>query len=60
MLHSYPCSPSRYVKERVNKVPFPASEVLSKAERLDCKEKGVMVLVDVLLDGDDIMARLKT
>ena len=49
-----------YVQERVAQVPFPASEVLGKAERLDCKEKGIMVLADVLLDGDDILARLKT
>eukprot|EP00730_Choanoeca_flexa_P018661 TRINITY_DN9086_c0_g1_i2.p1 TRINITY_DN9086_c0_g1~~TRINITY_DN9086_c0_g1_i2.p1 ORF type:complete len:432 (+),score=152.60 TRINITY_DN9086_c0_g1_i2:233-1528(+) len=50
----------KYVNERVNKVPFPASEVLGKAERLDCKEKGVMVLADVLLNDEDVVGRLKT
>ena len=49
----------QYLQDRAQQQPFPATDVLNKAERLDCKEKGIMVLADVLLNSEDILARIK-
>lgn len=49
----------RYVEERCDQAKFPSKDVLAMAERLECKEKGVMVLVELLLDDDDILVNIK-
>lgn len=49
----------QYVEERRNQEKFPAKDVLAMAERLECKEKGVMVLVELLLDDDEILVNIK-
>jgi len=49
----------QYVEERRSQDKFPAKDVLAMAERLECKEKGVMVLVELLLDDDEILVNIK-
>lgn len=51
-----------FVEERANKTPFPSKEVLLEAERLDCKEKGVMTIAEFLWKTDsakDLLRCLK-
>jgi translation initiation factor 5 len=38
----------KYVLARMGEDKFPAKEVVAEADRLDCKDKGVMVLVGTL------------
>lgn len=48
-----------FVQARASQNKFPAKEVVVEAERLDVKDKGVMVLVEILLDvenTDDLIA----
>lgn len=50
-----------FVQARLNEPKLPAKDIIVEAERLDVKDKGVMVLVELLLDTDaDIVARAKT
>ena len=46
------------LKARAALTPFPIRDVLGEAERLDCKEKGVISLAGLLLDDDNIVARI--
>lgn len=48
----------QFVSARLGQKTFPAKEVLAEADRLDVKERGVMVLVDRLWTGD-VIARTK-
>eukprot|EP00051_Salpingoeca_urceolata_P004621 m.66389 g.66389 ORF g.66389 m.66389 type:complete len:435 (+) comp13748_c0_seq2:447-1751(+) len=51
-----------YVEEQSKKKPFPSKEVLAEGERLDCKEKGVMILVEFLWtsqSAEDLMRNMK-
>ncbi|EDQ90180.1 uncharacterized protein MONBRDRAFT_32075 [Monosiga brevicollis MX1] len=50
----------KFLKEKASEDKFPAREVLQKAELLDCKEKGIMALTEVLLDREDLVNVLKT
>lgn len=51
---------SKYCEERVSLAKFPAKEVVGEAERLECKDKGTMVLVGVLITkADDVFASFK-
>lgn len=47
-----------FVKDAKTKAKFPAKEVLGQATRLECKEKGVLVLADLLLNEDDIVGAI--
>lgn len=50
----------KYVTARINDTKFPAKEVVGEAERLECKEKGVMVVVEQLLSSaPDVLAAAK-
>lgn len=49
-----------YVEERKDLAKFPAKEIIGEAERLDCKDKGVTCLVQLLWANDDPMAAMKT
>jgi len=48
-----------FVTARMHLPKFPSKEIVLEAERLDCKEKGCMVLVEHLLDVKDVKAALK-
>eukprot|EP00049_Salpingoeca_infusionum_P023586 m.12963 g.12963 ORF g.12963 m.12963 type:complete len:440 (+) comp5884_c0_seq1:309-1628(+) len=48
-----------YVIEHRDDAEFPEEQINSKAELLDCKEKGTMVLVDALLNQEDVVPPLK-
>ena len=48
-----------FVVEKSKMAKLPAKEVIGEAERLEVKEKGVMVLISVLWDTDDIPAAMK-
>lgn len=49
-----------FVSANVGDAKF-GSKVVAEAERLDCKEKGIMVLVDILLNSDtEFVSRAKT
>mmetsp|Transcript_17411 Transcript_17411/g.45467 ORF Transcript_17411/g.45467 Transcript_17411/m.45467 type:complete len:449 (-) Transcript_17411:128-1474(-) len=39
--------------------PFPATAVVAEAQRLDCKERGVKVLVGLLMKDGDVLTNLK-
>ena len=47
-----------YISERLKLPKLPQKEVIKEAERLDCKEKGTMVLVQGLLLEGDVLATL--
>lgn len=50
-----------FVRNRLKLPKLPAKEIVGEAERLDCKEKGVTVMVELLLGGtDDVVKMLKT
>lgn len=48
-----------FVVEKSKMAKLPAKEVLGEAERLEVKEKGIMVLVSVLWDTGDVPAAMK-
>lgn len=48
-----------FVKERVGKDPYPAKEVLDKAQVLDVMDASGVVLVEVLLDQDNFIPLLR-
>jgi len=49
----------RYVEERQNLPKLPAKEIIGEAERLDCKDKGVTVLVQCLWAVDEPLVAMK-
>jgi translation initiation factor 5 len=50
----------KYVEARVGDAKFPAKDVIGEADRLECKEKGVMVVVELLLSkADDVFVAIK-
>ncbi|EGD78511.1 EIF5 protein [Salpingoeca rosetta] len=48
-----------FLKERVDQEPFPTKEVIDKALVLDVLDAAGVVLVEVLLEGSNILALLK-
>lgn len=48
-----------FVQARAGSAGFSAREVLAEAERLDCKEKGILSLTTLLLDSDAVAARIE-
>jgi len=49
-----------YVKARLGEAKFPAKDVIGEADRLECKDKGVMVVVELLLSkADDVFVAIK-
>lgn len=49
----------KFVERRRDQQPFPEMEVLAEAERLECRDKGVMILAEALLNTEDIVPQLK-
>lgn len=47
-----------YVSAKMKLPKFPAKEVVAEAERLDCKDKGIMVLVGALFKEGDVLQLL--
>jgi len=48
-----------FVEEKSKLEKLPAKEVLGEAERLEVKDKGIMVLVSILWNTDDVPAAMK-
>jgi len=49
-----------FVKVRMGPAKLPTKEIVAEAERLDCKDKAVMALVELLLDSEsEVLARAK-
>lgn len=48
-----------FVEEKSKLAKLPAKEVLGEAERLEVKDKGVMVLVSILWNTEDVPAAMK-
>jgi translation initiation factor 5 len=48
-----------FVEAKMSLDTLPAKAVVSEADRLDCKNKGIMVLVGILFKDGDIVATLK-
>lgn len=49
-----------FVKARTSLPKFPAKEVLAEADRLECREKAILVLIEVLLDNENPIAAIDT
>lgn len=49
----------KFVESRLKEPKFPAKEVISESERLECKDKGVMILVQSLWCQDTLQAMKK-
>lgn len=48
-----------FVEAKLKEPKFPAKEVIGEADRLECKDRGVQVLVQLLWSGGDTVTKMK-